>query len=226
MPWPERRSRRSTLCTLLVASVLVCAGKPAPADAGRRWGEVLSPAGGETLRAGQWVIVRWSALPAEVEEFELLLSIDDGASFALRLTEQLDPSLGSYWWLVPNLPSRRARLQLRVGIGHREIEGPLGGAFEIVADLSRPVTAAHWRDGELWATERPQPPSPFQPLDTSLGLPQLQSGKELAAFFTENRGACLPDWSDRTAGLDLSFLCPSGGRPAYDRRPRELPLRR
>lgn len=222
----ERRTRRDLRFLVLAAGAFVCSVWPVLAHPRQPWGEVLSPAGGEALRAGQWADVTWSSLPPRVEEFEILLSIDDGATFVLRLTPQLDPALRSYRWRVPNLPSKRARLQLRVGIDHREIEGPLGSPFEIVAAPGRAAAAAHWRDGELWATDLPQPPSPFQPQGTYLGLPQPQPGEELAAFVTENRGACHPGRLVWAGGLDLSFSRSSDGRPAHDRRPRDLPLRR
>lgn len=214
--------RAGAWSALVLLPMLVAAAS----SAAEKWGEIRSPNPGQVLSAGQWADVRWTALPPGVEEFEILLSVDDGASFVLRLTPQLDPAMGAYRWRVPNLPSKRARLRLRVGIEHEEIEGPLGRPFEIVAEPGKAAAAAQWRDGELWATAVSLPASPFQPFETGIEIPQAQSGQELVASVTETRGACQPSQPERTGGLDLSFSLPSDGRPAHDRRPRDLPLRR
>lgn len=46
---------------------------------------------------------------------ELLLSIDGGRSFPVRLTRDLTPQTSALFWRVPALPTRHARLALRAG---------------------------------------------------------------------------------------------------------------
>lgn len=46
---------------------------------------------------------------------ELVLSLDGGRTFPVRVTRDLSPSTSGLTWRVPALPSPRARLALRVG---------------------------------------------------------------------------------------------------------------
>ena len=50
------------------------------------------PAEGASLHEGEIVRIRWSGVPADAEEIELLLSVDGGRHFSLRLTDKLDSS--------------------------------------------------------------------------------------------------------------------------------------
>ena len=155
------RARGEMRLNWWVAPVLFALVSPALAAAG--WGEIGSPGTGGVVRAGEWTEVAWPALPGNVDEFEILLSLDDGASFTIRLTPRLDPGVGAYRWLVPNLPSTRARLQLRVGIDHHEIEGPLGAPFEIRGERTLAVASVRWFEGEWWLASHVWPVSPLEP---------------------------------------------------------------
>jgi hypothetical protein len=108
--------------------------------------------GGAALVPGQVVEVRWSGLPAGVEEMELMLSLDGGRHFPVRITPDLDADHGSCSWQVPRLPSRTARLALRVHLGGREVIAGRSPLFRIAAAdrASRPVSARRRRDGDLW----------------------------------------------------------------------------
>lgn len=63
--------------------------------------------------------IEWSAepghLPPGATEWEAFLSIDGGRTYPIRLTPHLDLALSSFSFEVPNLPTRDARLLLRVG---------------------------------------------------------------------------------------------------------------
>ncbi len=48
-----------------------------------------SPRAGASLRAGDEVEVRWTGVPSDAEEMELLLSLDGGKRIALRLTSEI-----------------------------------------------------------------------------------------------------------------------------------------
>ena len=144
------------------------------------------------LEAGEVVTVGWEGLPANVDELEFLLVLDDGE--VVRLTPQFMPSTGSvgsgaFGWTVPNLPSRAAVLELRAGI-----EG-----VEIVLAASEPFVirgvahSAHveFRDGEWWSVETGKPsPAP----------PAIQSVRRIGASRTFVRPR---QWLPH-AGMDLS----------------------
>ncbi len=116
-------------------------------------GRLVAPAAGASLRAGGVVTVRWTPVDRGVEEFELLLSLDGGLTFPLRLTEMLNPQSTSYVWHVPNLPSRAARLRLRVGVEGRELLLPPGPEFTVAGDAGAPTERLTYRRGEWWPTE-------------------------------------------------------------------------
>ena len=116
-----------------------------------------APARDQVLEAGSAVEVAWSALPRDVDEVEILLSLDGGARRQLRLTEQLHAGSRSYSWRVPNLSAPRAVLVLRMGVGGREIESPPSAPFEIVGDRSVPATRFALLAGELWIAKNDSP---------------------------------------------------------------------
>lgn len=116
-------------------------------------GAILSPSSGTVLRAGDVVQVRWTDLPEEVEEMELLLSMDGGLSFPVQLTPQLDPLLGSLSWRVPNLAIPHASLRLRVGVGRDEIESAPSGVFSIECAAGGPVAGLRFDFGQVWVQE-------------------------------------------------------------------------
>ena len=68
-----------------------------------------------TLRAGETARIAWTGLPRDVEELELLLSVE-GRPLPLRVTPELAAPAGVLLWRVPNLPSRRAQLTVRFGL--------------------------------------------------------------------------------------------------------------
>lgn len=93
----------------------------------------IQPVAGSTLRAGDEVTVRWSGAP-KAREMELLLSVDGGRHFSVRLTRELPGDATSYLWRVPRLPSAGARLALRAEVGAREVEVGTTAPFTITAE--------------------------------------------------------------------------------------------
>ncbi len=142
--------RGAVLCAAVAALLALV---PATAAAEVVGGRIVEPAAGTIVRAGDTVQVRWTPLPAEVEEFELLLSIDGGKSFPLRLTVSMDPDLRSYTWRVPNLPAGAACLKLRVGVAGHEVELGPGPRFELAGDSGSPTGKITFHAGEWWTTE-------------------------------------------------------------------------
>lgn len=113
--------------TPLLALGAALAASPAPAV------DVLSvPAGG--LVSGQALRLRLPPLPAGADEMEVYLSIDGGATFPVRLSEERDPA-PEVEVRVPDLPTGAARLLVRAGgrdaSGRFERDLAVSGTFGI-----------------------------------------------------------------------------------------------
>ena len=151
-PMPSPR-----LLLSLTLAFAAAASRPSSADVGR----IVSPTGGEVLVAGSAVEIRWQGLATDIDEMELLLSVDDGRRSQLRLTPQLAPGLDRYVWVVPNLPTHHATLRLRVGRHGVEVEGEPGEPFAIIGRADIPATHLRLSGGEWWPGARVAPsPAP------------------------------------------------------------------
>ena len=87
---------------------------PAFAEAGSF---AASPAG-DRVRAGEILPLSWTldaSGMADRDEMELVLSLDDGATFPIRVVARLAAADGAVRWRVPALPTEHARLALRAG---------------------------------------------------------------------------------------------------------------
>jgi hypothetical protein len=151
-----------------------------------------------TVVAGQFVELTWHGIPADVEEMELLLSLDGGRGYHVRVSPELDGREGSYRWRVPDLPTGTARLMLRVGGEEGERVGATSREFRILhaADAPRPDLVFH--EGVLWTG--------FGPM----------RGPLRATFAPET--ASFEDASDRVP-LDSPSPALRAGRPATARAP-------
>jgi hypothetical protein len=105
---------------------------------------------GHKVRAGQSVVVRWKALGPDVEELELLLSIDGGWTFPLRISPELAGAENRYVWRVPNLSARDARIRIRARIDHREVSGFPSASFSIMRDAALPPERWLFHEGGWW----------------------------------------------------------------------------
>jgi hypothetical protein len=117
----------------------------------------LEPPGGGRFEPGSIVRVSWTfGGPAEkdFDEMELVLSLDGGQTFPLRLTRDVPTNSESLLWRVPRLPSTYARLALRTGSGERketETIRIVGGEFTILAETRDPLEDLRRVRGE-WRT--------------------------------------------------------------------------
>ena len=105
----RRISRRRTL-SIGVLGLLACG--LATAEAGFRF-----PRAGAAFAAGTTVEATWSA-PCDRDrehEGELVLSLDDGLTFPIRLTGEMPACVSGHDWRVPDVATSRARLGLRRG---------------------------------------------------------------------------------------------------------------
>jgi hypothetical protein len=219
-----RRNRLANMCGWLALLSLVLAA-PVRAAAGGL-GRLVFEGERPRFRAGEVVRLRWTSLPPEAEEFELLLSLDGGRHF-IRLTEMQEPGLESLEWRVPNLPSGDARLRLRMGLKGEEIDLELSAFFTILRDENAPVAGVTFRAGEWWTSQT-----------VSAGLPDVQAPHKHA------ESPLPPDWVAHLASTlsrdDIATALPAAtatARSAYadpnpsdkprllGRAPRIIPLR-
>ena len=136
------------LLTALVA--LTCLVAPAHARASASAAHDLRAfIDGSEVRAGEIIEIHWKAPGIEVPELEILLSLDGGAHYPLRVSPELDPLTGRFRWRVPNLSSADARLRIRFGHGASECWGEPSGTFRIIgapgaADFDQICESGWW----------------------------------------------------------------------------------
>jgi hypothetical protein len=91
----------------------------AQTDKPRYSARLISPAPGEILKPGQIVRVQWTATFPDVDlsmcETEVLLSLDGGKTIYMMVTEQRNPGIQYFDWVVPNTPTDQAVLDIRFG---------------------------------------------------------------------------------------------------------------
>ncbi len=134
----------------LTFSVLLLFAGTAIAGSG---GQILFTPPGNQVRAHEVVELRWTPLGDDVDELEVLLSLDGTWEQPLRLTGQLDPHALSFEWRVPNLPTGTARIRIRFGGSSGEELAPASAPFTIVGTGSRPAAGLSWHRAEWWVVE-------------------------------------------------------------------------
>ncbi len=145
---------------------------------------VASPAGSRA-HPGELLPLSWTLDASEMrgrDEMELVLSLDDGATFPIRVIGRLDADERGASWRVPALPTAHARLALRAG----DDAGPETEEIVAVSDsfaISSPGTggleelyavAGEWRTRD--ALEGAPVRSPADGLDSEEGAPEVASG--------------------------------------------------
>jgi len=105
---------------------------------------------GPVVSAGDTVALTWRALPGEAEELEVLLSLDDGRTFPVRVSPEIEAREGGYRWRVPALATEHARLRIRYGVAHHEIETEPTAAFRIALASAPREPGPLFREGACW----------------------------------------------------------------------------
>jgi hypothetical protein len=147
----------------LVLAGLVAFAVPALAEPVTPRLSGVSPGG---VRAGDVVGIEWSDVPAHVRELEILLSVDGGRHYTIRISPELAAEARGWSWRVPDLPTEHASVRLRFGRDHAEEIGPASSEFRIVspsrarvpARASFPMTDA--RESGWWDEANPIPAEP------------------------------------------------------------------
>jgi hypothetical protein len=175
--------RRSIAATALVWGTLAGVALAAPPEPNSP--SVLSIASGTSLlEPGSSVLVSWPAGTGggAFDEMELVLSLDGGRSFPVRVTRRIAPADGgvSWMWIVPSLPAAHARLALRAGVDERDEAETVVGLTEDFA-IAAPVEGGFeelFRVGEEERTRDAleEPPPPRLPESALGGVPELVAG--------------------------------------------------
>jgi hypothetical protein len=173
-------------------------------------------------------VVALEPAAAGVEERELVLSLDGGRTFPVRLTGEIEPDDRAASWRVPALPTEHAVLALREGGGGLEEEiVAVSAQFVIVAGSNVSAEKLWFRDGE-WRTREadtghrglPSPafgstgPERWTPLDDA--RPSL--GRPVRALLAGREALAVPERVPTFAPLP-------GGLPPVPRFSSFLPLR-
>jgi hypothetical protein len=122
-----------------------------------------APSAGESLSPGSVVELRWTS-PCDdlrrrnLDEAELVLSLDGGRTFPVRVTPELNSCATRFVWTVPALPAAHARLALRAGAEERDASEALvavSADFRILPDPDGRVEQLRRRAAEWWTPSRP-----------------------------------------------------------------------
>jgi hypothetical protein len=197
-------------------------------------GDFAMPRRGSTLTAGSIVEVRWRAAGPDVrgdaDEAELLLSLDGGRTFSVRVSSELPPGAASYRWRVPALAASSARLALRVGAGHergRERIVLASGEFTIASSGAEPETLAAGPE-EPW-TEQALTESPIgDRLAGSLARGEtriVSPGAEMDADYRPPSPAAASLASRRAPERRGGIAAPASSRTPFRPTPTPSPLR-
>lgn len=166
---------------------------------------------------------------SDVKEMELVLSLDGGVTYPLRLTGELDPRTRHVGWRVPALPTKKAVLALRAGDDEGDEQIVLRSAvFTIQDDPSAPLEDIRFAHGE-WRTREAGFEGAFPFAGPSLGtgpekrLFALATSTDLA----EERPPCLvPSICADGLSADTTDAAPPRPlSPRLSKLPRSFPKR-
>jgi hypothetical protein len=165
----------------------------------------LSPGSGESLAPGSIVEVRWTSLctselkDREIDEAEVVLSLDGGKTFPIRVTPELKPCAARYLWKVPALPAAHARLALRAGSEARDTTESievLSADFRILPDPDGRVGALRRRAVEWGIPSQPPVLSAEDLLERTMSAARerigLPAALPVAAIPTSSSSAVRP----------------------------------
>lgn len=144
---------RGVLALACIVFALVCSPSTARASGSPIPTPRLMASG--PVHAGDLVEIRWDALPPDVDEMELILSVDGGRHYPIRISAELSGRENSFLWRVPNLGVREARLRLRAHHQWREVESRPGNEFSILSDPTRPAELDLVHEGGWWEGVEP-----------------------------------------------------------------------
>jgi len=193
----------------------------------------LEPDAGAQLEPGTTVQVTWrleDESAAKFDEMELLLSLDGGRSFPVRVTRDLSRAARRLFWRVPALPTNHARLALRTGSDEKsesETIQIVGPEFSIAARRENSLevlfrVAGEWRTREARtsAADFPEPGLLDSPTE------EMRSGPAMDRALAPPRSAPPIGGGQHSAGaIRVTAPAKKIDLPPRDPVPVSLPLR-
>jgi hypothetical protein len=199
-------------------------------------GRFTAPGSGGPFDSGATVRVAWDLPGGSAEAFdemELVLSLDGGRTFPIRVTRDLGPSARSLFFRVPALPTTRARLALRAGGGEEPGAEEIllvSDEFVIEADPASPLeptapVRGEWRTRE--AIDRGAARAPTDPHTFGASEPALQAARELPTAVAPRPRPAARSAVTRCASTLESTSAASIGppRPTVSHAPGNIPQR-
>ncbi len=190
------------------------------------------PGAAASFSAGTTVEASWTA-PCDRDrehEGELVLSLDDGRTFPIRLTGEMPACLSGHAWRVPDVATTRARLGLRRGR-----DGEPGEERVVLVSARFAIVAGAGPDGagltrgaaEWWTREALAEFDAEDFLDQSLGREPAWSERRAAHGDAEepDPGAFGPPAPSRIGARSAVAPSPAARREAAVPIPPPLPLR-
>lgn len=154
---------------LVVAALLAAHSATASvAEDSTRPLRLIAPSAAIPMVAGETAELEWGPLASffdlpNVREWEAFLSLDDGATYPIRITPHLDRDLHRISWQVPEFPSRAARLLLRFGDERRETSIEMPHRFIILPGVKGTSRIAATRSLTLESYRLGEPARPGDP---------------------------------------------------------------
>ena len=183
---------------------------------------VTAPA---TVRHGEEYVTALPELPADVEECELILLLEDGSHRAIRLTPEREVFEGPLRWRMPRVSATRARLVLRAGGEFGEAESAPSEAFTIEGpapsrdQVLRGDTELAWHFGQGAAAA---PAALLPPGATTIAA---SSGAIVAVEPQRDAGPEAPAPTAFTLAATDTHSTTTPGARTRSRRPTFVPLR-
>jgi hypothetical protein len=209
-----------------VCAAALCALAAAPAV--KASSPFAAPSAGESLAPGSIVEVHWTSLcddlrHRDLDEAEIVLSLDGGRTFPIRVSPELSSSSTRFLWTVPSLPAAHARLAIRAGDDERDATETLeivSADFRILPDPDGRVEQLRRRAAEWWTPSATpvataedlleHSMSPAHPLVvTPFALPE-------ASMAPEGPGSVRPEPA-ASAAMSIPYASPARQRPTTSR---------
>jgi hypothetical protein len=114
------------------------------ASAGGYSAQLISPTAGQVLYPGQRIKVAWRVQLPHVDlgacETEVFLSLDGGLTFSMMISPAMDPKANYFYWIVPNIPTNQAVMEVRFGCepGYPESYAPQPASMFTIANSTPP----------------------------------------------------------------------------------------
>ena len=144
------------------------------------------------VRTGETAEIRWTLPGPDVDELEILMSLDGGRRFPLRVSPEIEAATCRFLWHVPRGLSGQARLRVRYNLRGRETLGEPTAVFTILAVAPGESPSPLVHEGEWWAGAGPLD-APGCAAAWSPPHDRVVSGSDLPSGGIVARGVAMPE---------------------------------